>query len=65
MNPSDHVEVTSMPSHTASASLKEKAIEEFRMFWVIAIYLAVMLAAFAWYRRFVLAESGISYFQPK
>ena len=51
-----------MPSHTASASLKEKAIEEFRMFWVIAIYLAVMLSAFTQYRRFILSESGISYF---
>jgi uncharacterized membrane protein YczE len=51
-----------MPSHTASSSLKEKAIEEFRMFWVIALYLTVMLAAFAWYRRFVLSEAGISYF---
>jgi hypothetical protein len=46
----------------ASSSLKEKAIEEFRMFWVIAIYLAVMLSAFTWYRRFILSESGISYF---
>jgi len=51
-----------MPSHTASSSFKEKALEELRMFWVIAVYLAVMLAAFAWYRRFVLSEAGISYF---
>jgi hypothetical protein len=51
-----------MPSHTASATLKEKAIEELRMFWVIAIYLAVMFSAFTWYRRFILSESGISYF---
>src|SRR6516165_4237484 len=51
-----------MPSHMASSSLKEKAIEEFRMFWVIAIYLTVMLSAFTWYRRFILSESGISYF---
>ncbi len=50
-----------MPGHPASSRLKEKAIEEFRMFWVIAIYLAVMLAAFAWYRRFVLSAAGISY----
>jgi hypothetical protein len=49
-----------MPSHTAS-SLKERVIEELRLFWVIAIYLAVMLAAFTWYRRFVLSESGITY----
>jgi len=51
-----------MTTETASSSFKEKAIEEFRMFWVIAVYLAVMLAAFAWYRRFVLSAAGISYF---
>jgi hypothetical protein len=51
-----------MPSEKASSSFKEKALEELRMFWVIAAYLAVMLGAFAWYRRFVLSESGISYF---
>jgi len=56
------MEATNMPSHTASSSLKEKALEEFRMFWVIAVYLAGMLAAFTWYRRFLLSESGISYF---
>jgi len=50
-----------MPSRTAPSSFKEKAIEELQMFWVIAVYLAVMLGAFAWYRRFVLSESGISY----
>ena len=62
MNTSDHVDATSASSHTTSSTLKAKAIEEFRMFWVIAIYLAVMLVAFAWYRRLVLSESGISYF---
>ena len=61
MNPSERVEATSTPSHTASSSLKEKALEEFRIFWVISIYLAVMLAAFAWYRRFVLSQVGIGY----
>ncbi len=49
------------PGHAASSSFKEKAMEEFRMFWVIAIYLALMLSAFAWYRRFVLSEAGVSY----
>ena len=62
MNTSDHVETTSASSHKAPSSLKEKAIEEFKLFWVIAIYLAVMLSAFLSYRRFVLSESGISYF---
>ena len=50
-----------VPSHTVHSSLKEKAIEELRLFWVIAIYLGLMLSAFAWYRRFVLSEAGISY----
>ena len=50
-----------MTNDTASSSFKEKAIEELRMFWVIAIYLAVMLSAFAWYRRFVLSAAGVSY----
>jgi hypothetical protein len=50
------------PGHTATASFKEKAIEEFKLFWVIALYLGVMLGAFAWYRRFVLSEAGINYF---
>ena len=60
--PSSHqIDGTSMPSDTVASSLKEKAIEEFRMFWVIAIYLAVMLAAFTWYRRSILSESGIRY----
>lgn len=51
-----------MPGHSATASLKEKAIEEIKLFWVIALYLTVMLSAFAWYRRFVLSEAGINYF---
>jgi hypothetical protein len=51
-----------MQSHTASSSMKEKAIEEFRMFWIVAIYLAMMLSAFNWYRRFVLADAGINSF---
>jgi hypothetical protein len=61
MNPSDHVDATSKPSHTASPGLKEKVIEEFRMFWVIAIYLALMFAAFNWSRELISAEYGISY----
>lgn len=32
------------------------------MFWAIAIYLALMLGAFTWYRRFILSELGIGYF---
>lgn len=51
-----------MSSQSTAPSLKERAMEELRMYWVIAVYLAVMLAALTWYRRLVLAESGVSYF---
>jgi hypothetical protein len=61
MHRPDHPGALRKPSHASSSSLKEKAIEEFRMFWIIAIYLAVMLGAFTWYRRFVLSEAGVSY----
>jgi hypothetical protein len=40
---------------------KARAVEEFRMYWAIAIYLALMLGAFTWYRRFILSEFHISY----
>ena len=42
-------------------SLKEKAIEELKEFWIIAIYLAVFLTGFTFYRRMVLAEFGVTY----
>lgn len=40
---------------------REKAIEEFKLYWVIFAYLALMFGAFNTYRRLVLSESGISY----
>lgn len=43
------------------ASLKEKALEELKAFWIIALYLAVFLGAFTVYRRLVLAELGVTY----
>ena len=43
------------------SSLKEKAAEEFREFWAIAIYLVVMFGAFTSYRRLVLSEPGVTY----
>ena len=57
----DNVDAKSTQSEKRSSGLKEKAIEEFRMFWAIAIYLALMLGAFTSYRRLILSESGISY----
>jgi hypothetical protein len=44
-----------------ASSLKEKAAEEFREFWAIAIYLLLMFGAFTTYRRLVESESGITY----
>jgi hypothetical protein len=41
--------------------LKEKAIEEFRLYWIVFAYLALMFGAFTTYRRLVLSEVGISY----
>lgn len=43
------------------SQLKEKAVEELKRYWVIALYLTVMLAAFTSYRRLVLAGAGVSY----
>jgi hypothetical protein len=42
-------------------NLKEKAIEELKVFWVIAVYLAILFGSFMAYRRLVLAEFGVSY----
>jgi hypothetical protein len=43
-------------------SLKEKAIEEFKVFWIVALFLAFVFGAFTWYRRLILTEVGVSYF---
>ena len=61
MTRSDHGEATNPPSHTSAPSLKAKAKEEFKIFWAIAIYLALMFSAFLTYRRLTLSESGITY----
>ena len=50
-----------MQSGRSSSDLKEKVKEEFRMFWAIAIYLALMFSAFFTYRRLTLSESGVTY----
>ena len=42
-------------------NLKEKAIEELKEFWIIALYLASFLTGFTFYRRMVLAEFGVTY----
>jgi fatty acid desaturase len=42
-------------------SLKERALEELKVFWIIALYLWLFLGSFTAYRRLILAESGVSY----
>ena len=46
------------PEHT---SLKQRAIEELKEFWITALYLFVFLSGFNFYRRMVLAEFGVTY----
>jgi len=45
----------------AKAGLKERAIEEFKLFWIIALYLWVFLGSFTIYRRLIIAETGAAY----
>ena len=42
-------------------SLKERAVEELKAFWLIALYLALFLSALTFYRRLILAEFGVTY----
>ena len=43
------------------AGMKEKAIEEFKLYWIIALYLALLFGTFMVYRRLILAEFGVTY----
>jgi hypothetical protein len=49
-------------SENKPAGLKERAIEEFKVFWIVAIFLGLMFTAFIMYRRLILSEFGIGYF---
>lgn len=42
-------------------SLKERALEEFKAYCFIALYLWLFLGCFTVYRRLILAESGVTY----
>ena len=42
-------------------SLKERALEEFKIYWIITLYLAVFLGSFTVYRRLILKEFGVTY----
>lgn len=42
-------------------SLKERALEELKAYWVITLYLWVFFGSFTVYRRLILAETGVPY----
>jgi hypothetical protein len=44
----------------AKPSLKARALDEFRRYLIITLYLWVMFALFSFYRRLILQEEGIS-----
>jgi hypothetical protein len=50
-----------MQSDKKAAGLKEKAIEEFKVFWIIAVFLGLMFGAFTGYRGLILSEFGVGY----
>ena len=52
---------TPIMERKSKGSLKERAIEELRVFWLLALYLWVFLGSFTLYRRLILAETGTSY----
>jgi hypothetical protein len=45
----------------AKTNLKQRAIEELKLFWIIAFYLWVFLGSFTVYRRLIIAETGVAY----
>ncbi len=47
------------PEH--AQSLKQRALEEFKTYWLITLYLWLFLGCFTVYRRLVLAETGVPY----
>jgi hypothetical protein len=46
------------PKH---GSLKKRALEELKIYWIITLYLAVFLGSFTVYRRLILKEFGVAY----
>jgi hypothetical protein len=58
----EKVATTAIQGKKPPSGLKEKAKDEFKKFWAIAIFLALMFSAFYTYRRLTLSESGITYF---
>jgi len=56
-------EKAAMSGHQGAAapSLKERVVEELKVYWVITLYLWLFLGCFMVYRWLVMAESGVSY----
>jgi len=48
-------------AHGEGRSLKERAIEELKAYWVITLYLWIFLGSFTVYRRLILDETGVPY----
>lgn len=50
-----------MSEAVAKPSLKERALDELKTYWVITLYLWLFLGSFAAYRKLILAETGVTY----
>lgn len=50
-----------MSEAATKPSLKERALDELKTYWVITLYLWLFLGSFAAYRKLILAETGVSY----
>ena len=42
-------------------SLKQRALAELKVYWIITLYLWLFLGCFTVYRRLILAETGVAY----
>ena len=50
-----------MEPDAKASGLKERAIEELKLFWIIAFYLWVFIGSFSIYRALIMAETGVVY----
>jgi hypothetical protein len=55
------VKTSTTQEHRRLSRFKEKALEEFKLYWVVFAFLALMFGAFTLYRRLILHEVGVSY----
>lgn len=49
----------SSDDHASQRSLKQRALEELRAYWLVTLYLWLFLASFTAYRRLILDEIGL------